>query len=170
VSAEHDRLARQAWRPLRGILESHFQATGASAQALGLSPVMGHFLRTLLALPTGPMTQLVDHLGVDAAWVTAVVDRLETRGDVVRVPSPVDRRVKLLEVTEGGRATWRKLQRIIATPPPQLKQLAREDLEALVRIGEQLSTIAEAEPVEPTPKSSGSGRRQRLRGAASGTR
>lgn len=104
-----------------------------------------------MELPTGAMTQLVDRLGVDPAWVTAVVDRLEARGDVVRVPSPVDRRVKLLEVTDGGRRTWRSLQRLLATPPGELKQLSREDLEALVRIGEHLAVIA-AQPSGSAPR------------------
>ena len=125
-----------------------------------MSPVMVHALRLLVELPTGAMSQLV-RLGVDPAWVTAVVDRLEARGDVVRVPSPVDRRVKLLEVTDGGRRTWRSLQRLIATPPGELRQLSREDLEALVRIGERLTAIA-AQSSPPSP------RKRRARARAGG--
>jgi len=151
MSVEHDRLARHAWVGLRGTLEAHVQATKEGIQDLGMSPVMVETLRLLMELPTGAMSQLVDRLGVDPGWVTAVVDRLEARGDVVRVPSPVDRRVKLLEVTDGGRRTWRSLQRLIATPPSQLRQLSRDDLETLVRIGERLATIA-AQPSAAAPR------------------
>jgi len=152
MSAEHERLARHAWKGLGAVLEAHFLATKAASQDLGMSPVMVHTLRLLMELPTGAMSQLVDRLGVDAAWVTAVVDRLEARGDVVRVASPVDRRVKLLEVTDGGRRTWRRLQRLFATPPGELKQLTREELEALVRIGDHLATIAARSSASASPK------------------
>jgi DNA-binding MarR family transcriptional regulator len=150
----NERLAGQAWRSLRGVLESHQRIAATSSEDLGLSPVMTQFLRALHALPTGPMTQLVDYLDVDPAWVTAVVDKLEARGDVVRVPSPVDRRVKMLELTGHGQATWRRVARILATPPPQLKELEPRDLEDLVRIAGRLSTIAHAAPVAPTRRPS----------------
>ena len=160
MNAEHERLARHAWMGLRGTLEAHVQAAKAGIRDLGMSPVMVETLRLLMELPTGAMSQLVDRLGVDPAWITTVVDRLEARGDVVRVPSPVDRRVKLLEVTDAGRRTWRRLQRLLATPPGQLKQLTREELEALVRIGEHLAIIA--------PRPSASAPRKRRGRAAAG--
>jgi len=159
MSVEHDRLARHAWMGLRGTLEAHVQATKEGIQDLGMSPVMVETLRLLMELPTGAMSQLVDRLGVDPGWDTAVVDRLEARGDVIRLLSPVDRRVKLLEVTDGGRRTWRRLQRLLATPPGQLKQLTRDELEALVRIGEHLAIIAPRSSASPP-------RRRRARPAA----
>jgi DNA-binding MarR family transcriptional regulator len=152
MSAEHERLARHAWIGLRGAFDTHVEATKAGIQDMGMSPVMVQTLKLLMELPTGAMSQLVDRLAVDPAWVTAVVDRLEARGDVVRVPSQVDRRVKLLEVTDSGRRTWRRLQRLLATPPNQLRQLSREELAALVRIGEHLATIAAHPPASARVK------------------
>jgi DNA-binding MarR family transcriptional regulator len=82
--------------------------------------------------------------------VTEIVDRLEARGDIVRRPSPVDRRVKLLEVTETGRQTHAALEALISTPPPELLDVPREDLLALVRIAERLATPpAQSAPAEP---------------------
>jgi len=143
-----DERARRAWRQLRGMAERHLDALRSTRAALdlGLSPVMAHFLRTLVDLPPGPMSQLVSHLHVDPAWVTDVVDRLETRGYVVRVASTVDRRVKIVEVTDAGRAAWRAAQELIATPPPELLQLPAEDLDALIRIGERIDALASARP------------------------
>lgn len=147
MTKEQDRLAREAWEALRVAFERHFEATASASQASGISPVMGYFLRALVSLPPGPMTQLADHLRVDAAWVTSVVDRLEARGDVVRVPSAIDRRVKILEVTDAGRATWRRLQRLVTTPPRGMDQLPTVDLLTLVRVGHHLSTVAGATPL-----------------------
>ena len=155
MSAEHERLARHAWIGLRGAFETHVQAAKMGLQDMGMSPVMVQTLKLLMDLPTGAMSQVVDRLGVDPAWVTAVVDRLEARGDVVRMPSPVDRRVKLLEVTDSGRRTWRRVQRLLATPPSELRQLTREELEALVRIGEHLTIIVAQQSASAPPKRRG---------------
>jgi DNA-binding MarR family transcriptional regulator len=52
-------------------------------------------------LPTGA---LADRLGLDPSNLTSVVDRLEARGLVTRRAHRDDRRVKVLTLTESGRA------------------------------------------------------------------
>jgi DNA-binding MarR family transcriptional regulator len=79
---------------------------------------------------------------VDPGWVTDIVDRLEARGQIVRQASLEDRRVKILEVTEAGRATVRNLEVLFGAPPPELLDAPREDLLALVRIAERLGGVA----------------------------
>ncbi|MCI4355267.1 MAG: MarR family transcriptional regulator, partial [Thermoplasmata archaeon] len=83
--------------------------------------------------------QLATRFGVDPGWVTDIVDRLEARGDIVRRPSSSDRRVKILEVTETGQETFRVMEALFATPPPELLDASREDLLALIRIAERLA-------------------------------
>jgi DNA-binding MarR family transcriptional regulator len=87
----------------------------------------------------------VNHLGVDAAWVTDVVDKLEARGDVVRRSSPEDRRVKIIDVTEAGRRTHRVIEGIMRTPPRALLQCSDADVRALARIAQRLSAAESAE-------------------------
>ena len=65
--------------------------------------------------------------------------RLEVRGQLVRRPSTEDRRVKILEVTETGRETFRSMEALFATPPQELLDVPREDLLALVRTAERLA-------------------------------
>jgi DNA-binding MarR family transcriptional regulator len=48
-------------------------------------------------------SRLGEGLGVDRSTVVAVIDRLESRGLVVRKPSPDDRRSYSLELSEEGR-------------------------------------------------------------------
>jgi DNA-binding MarR family transcriptional regulator len=55
-----------------------------------------------------PMTALTEHLHTRATNVTAIIDSLERRGFVRRMPNPEDRRSTLAVLTPRGRATLRK--------------------------------------------------------------
>lgn len=46
---------------------------------------------------------VADRLGVEAASMVAMIDRLESVGLVMRMPCPSDRRVKLVRLTASGR-------------------------------------------------------------------
>lgn len=143
-----DKTAQAAWRLMMRVGEKHMEEAGARLMDMGLSPVMGHFLDELARMEPGPMSQLVARMDVDPGWVTDIVDRLEERGDVVRRPSNDDRRVKILELTEKGRETWRKMDDAIATAPPELMELRDHELRLLLRIAERLARAAKLE-VEP---------------------
>jgi DNA-binding MarR family transcriptional regulator len=61
--------------------------------------------RTLQALSThGPqtVTALAEHLDVHASTMTRMCSRLVTRGLVVRLPSAVDRREVVIQLSSGG--------------------------------------------------------------------
>lgn len=122
--------------------EKHMEAAGARLMEMGLSPVMGHFLDELARIEPAPTSQLVARMGVDPGWVTDVIDRLEERGEVIRRPSSEDRRVKILELTEKGRETWRRMDDAIATAPPELTELGDRELRLLLRIAERLAAAA----------------------------
>lgn len=59
-----------------------------------------------LLLHKGPRT--INHIGekvsLASGSVTAAIDRLEKRGLLERIPSPTDRRAKLVKLTETGRS------------------------------------------------------------------
>ena len=78
--------------------------------------------------------------------MTDVIDRLEERGDVRRVPSTEDRRVKIIELTEHGRESWQKMDDALATAPPELVELHEHELRLLLRIAEKLARAAGIEP------------------------
>jgi DNA-binding MarR family transcriptional regulator len=115
------------------------EAMTREIEAMGLSKAMVRFLTAICESPPGPTNQLATRFGVDPAWVTEVVDRLEARGDIVRRASRKDRRVKLLEATDDGRRTFETLETLSSTPPHELLDVPREDLLALVRIAELLA-------------------------------
>jgi DNA-binding MarR family transcriptional regulator len=140
---DREELARRAWRLLMGAGQRHLETVTAGIEEMGLSRVMAQFLGAVCQSPPGPTNQLATRFGVDPGWVTDIVDRLEARGELVRRPSPDDRRVKILEVTETGQETFRHMEAMLATPPPELLDAPREDLLALVRIAERLAGAAQ---------------------------
>ncbi|MFE7776316.1 MarR family winged helix-turn-helix transcriptional regulator [Streptomyces sp. NPDC057445] len=74
----------------------------------GLTP---HQVKALLALDEAmPMRRVAELLGADPSNVTGIVDRLQTRGLVERLPDPADRRVKLIVTTDAGKAAAEDLR------------------------------------------------------------
>jgi MarR family transcriptional regulator for hemolysin len=54
---------------------------------------------------------LADLLGVEGPSVVAMLDRLEKAGLVLRAPCPLDRRVKLVHLTDAGRDLYAKVRK-----------------------------------------------------------
>ena len=55
-------------------------------------------------------TELANAVGVEAPTMVPMLDRLVRDGLVQRVPSPTDRRIKLVTLTDAGRALYDKLR------------------------------------------------------------
>ncbi|MFF3766334.1 MarR family winged helix-turn-helix transcriptional regulator [Streptomyces sp. NPDC001922] len=81
-------------------------------EPLGLTPAQSRLLRAVMHFAEPPrMADLAERLEVVPRAVTTLVDALEARGSVRRVPDPANRRVVRIEVTDAGRATLRQLRR-----------------------------------------------------------
>jgi DNA-binding MarR family transcriptional regulator len=105
-------------------------------------------LKVLLMLSMGgarSSQELTKGLGVGPATVTGLVDRLAAQGLVERREDPQDRRVRLVEPTESGRALVARLE---AAGTEHLRGLLGtlevEDLVALERIVGRLTEAATA--------------------------
>jgi DNA-binding MarR family transcriptional regulator len=59
-------------------------------------------------------TELAGLIGLDKTTMVVTVDDLERKGLAERVPSPTDRRARVIKVTEAGRQKVAEGQRIIA--------------------------------------------------------
>jgi DNA-binding MarR family transcriptional regulator len=68
----------------------------------GVTPVQYAALRWLGSSPGIDQRTLAGKVGLDTSTLGGVVDRLESRGLVIRQPSATDRRVKQLVLTENG--------------------------------------------------------------------
>jgi DNA-binding MarR family transcriptional regulator len=104
------------------------------AAQLRLSPTQCHVLHLIEPDRPTPMGQLAETLACDASNVTGLVDRLESRGLVSRRPSPGDRRVKVLVLTETGVRLRAALVERMTAPPPALGRLSLQEQRELVRI------------------------------------
>jgi len=99
-------MSRQNGETVADLMRKHSSAATRCAAAVARS--MGIETSELAALEhlqgAGPMTpgQLGRCLSMSPGAVTALVDRLESRGHVERLPNPRDRRSALLRITEGG--------------------------------------------------------------------
>ena len=103
-----------------------------------LSPVQCHVLHLIEPGRPMPMGRLAETLACDASNVTGLVDRLESRGLIVRRASADDRRVKVLALTPTGVRLRAQLHKRLASPPDPFHRLSEAEQRALVRILERL--------------------------------
>jgi DNA-binding MarR family transcriptional regulator len=73
-----------------------------TSRPLGLTPQQAHLLCVLLGGPLG-MTELSRILSIERSSLTSMVDRLERRDLVARIPNPADRRACHIELTTAGK-------------------------------------------------------------------
>jgi DNA-binding MarR family transcriptional regulator len=101
----------------------------ALAEEFDLSDSQAHALY-LLEHPRS-MGELAHLLSSDASNVTGIVDRLEGRGLIERRPSALDRRVKLLVLTEAGAELRARALGRFSEAPPGIAKLSAADQRAL---------------------------------------
>jgi DNA-binding MarR family transcriptional regulator len=131
-------LAAQAWKALYDFCRAEYERHLASAAELGLTP---GDLKALLWLAPGrpqPMRALAERWGSDASTVTWLVDRLEERGLVERRAHAVDRRVRVVALTEHGEQVRTGLLDQLYRPPAAFTELSRAELQALRTLAAKL--------------------------------
>jgi DNA-binding MarR family transcriptional regulator len=130
-------LARRAWRAMSDVVLDHDRKVAVS-DALGLSWTRTLALRRLAKEPL-TLRALAERLTADPPYVTLMVDDLEKRGLVQRLPHPEDRRAKLVQLTAAGRAAAARADAILDEPPAALRDVPAEDLASLLQVLERLS-------------------------------
>jgi MarR family transcriptional regulator for hemolysin len=112
----------RAWRQAH---ERQLKACGLTAAGWSAVAVLAEMARAGGEGAHPPsQTELAQQLGVDGATLVATIDRLAGAGLIERTPSRQDRRVKLVVLTQQGRAVEEKLRL-------QARQLRQEVLAQL---------------------------------------
>ncbi|MDX6655881.1 MAG: hypothetical protein QOH62_674 [Solirubrobacteraceae bacterium] len=123
--------AAEAWALMQRLLGPQRRRFMALASEYELSPPQLGALKAMDPDQPLAMSQLAGILGCDNSNVTGIVDRLEYRGLVERRPADHDRRVKLLALTDEGRALRESLAERLHAPPAELAALSAADQRAL---------------------------------------
>jgi MarR family transcriptional regulator, organic hydroperoxide resistance regulator len=133
-----DRNACRAWQLLMNFFFAQRAHLPSSRGEFDLSPIQCHVLHLIEPGRPLPMSRLADTLSCDASNVTGLVDRLESRGLVLRRSSPEDRRVKVLHLTPAGARLRTQLLRQMTGGSLPLSRLSLGQQRALLKILEAL--------------------------------
>jgi DNA-binding MarR family transcriptional regulator len=133
----------RAWELMYDVLKASKPYMESVAAAFELTPQQMAALKILGNERPMAMSELATALGCDASNVTAIVDKLESRGLVERRSADHDRRVKALVVTASGNELRDRIRERMQQPPPAIDNLSDADLEALCAIlGRALDSIS----------------------------
>ena len=133
-----DQDACRAWQLLMKFFFAQREHLPSSRGEFNLSPIQCHVLHLIEPGRPLPMSRLADTLSCDASNVTGLVDRLESRGLVLRRSSPRDRRVKVLHLTPAGARLRTQLLRQMTGGSRPLSRLSLGQQRALLKILEAL--------------------------------
>jgi DNA-binding MarR family transcriptional regulator len=112
-----------------------------------LTPVQYAAMQAVRNKPGIDQRTLARAIGLDTSTTGGVIDRLEARGLVARHPSPTDRRVRLLMLSDAGQAMLdaivpaivRAQDRMLEPLPPQERGEFMRMLRTLVAANNELS-------------------------------
>lgn len=133
-----------AWRSLCTLMfsrESHERVHDA-CEGVGLTPGL---MKALLSIQPGeprPMKELAGEWRCDASYVTSLVDGLEERGIVERQTHPVDRRAKVIALTDAGEKVRVELLARMHEPPPCFASLTTAEAGRLAELLAKLERAA----------------------------
>jgi MarR family transcriptional regulator, lower aerobic nicotinate degradation pathway regulator len=116
-------------------------------EAHGLTPVQYAAMQAVRNSPGFDQRTLAATIGFDTSTIGGVIDRLEARGLLTRSASPNDRRVRLLTLTDAGRALLeaaipsmlRAQERMLAPLPKKERAEFMRMLRVLVTTNNELS-------------------------------
>ncbi|HVB92487.1 MAG TPA: MarR family transcriptional regulator [Acidimicrobiales bacterium] len=126
-------LAEDAFERLRLIAFEGEQMERLAALGLRmrLSPGLIKTLMRLAKADGVSMGEMARGIGCDPSYITALVDDLDRRGLARRQPAPDDRRVKIVVLTEAGRALAAEMAAVLAVPPASFAALSPAELREL---------------------------------------
>ena len=148
-------MAEDAFERLRRIAfeGEHMERMAALGARMKLSPGV---IKTLVRLAKHDgisMGDMARGIGCDPSYITALVDDLDERGLARREPAPDDRRVKIIVLTDAGRALATEIDRVLSVPPVAFSALSQSELRQLrALLDKVLAASDEADPSRRAPR------------------
>jgi DNA-binding MarR family transcriptional regulator len=144
MTAAERRVLRAYLRALT--LAEPLQSELASRHGISLSDL--YAVRVLGRLGEAPVSRYGAELAVPRSTITNLVDRLERAGLVARSPSPTDRRVTLVRLSEAGRTIVGDTA--IVLDSELARRLFRLEPESQIALADLLErVVAPADEIEP---------------------
>ena len=109
----------------------HVERMAALGARLQISPGVIKTLMRLGKQDGVSMGDMARGIGVDPSYITALVDDLDARGLARREPAPYDRRVKIIVLTDAGRAVAQDIDQVLSVPPAAFSGLSQTELRQL---------------------------------------
>jgi DNA-binding MarR family transcriptional regulator len=128
VGSAEDAFARLRRVAFEGEYVERMAGLGARLQ---LSPGVIKTLVRLAGNDGVSMGEMARGIGCDPSYITALVDDLDARGLARREPSPDDRRVKIIVLTDAGRALATEIDEVLSVPPTAFAALTPTELRQL---------------------------------------
>jgi DNA-binding MarR family transcriptional regulator len=126
-------VAEDAFERLRRVAfeGEHAERMAGLGARLQLSPGVIKTLVRLAKHDGVSMGDMARGIGVDPSYITALVDDLDARGLARREPAPDDRRVKIIVLTDAGRALATEIDGVLSVPPSAFSGLSQSELRQL---------------------------------------
>jgi DNA-binding MarR family transcriptional regulator len=140
-------VAEDAFERLRRVAfeGEHVERMAALGARLQLSPGVIKTLMRLGKQDGVSMGDMARGIGVDPSYITALVDDLDARGLARREPAPYDRRVKIIVLTDAGRAVAADIDRVLSVPPAAFSGLSQAELRQLRALLGKVVEVQEAD-------------------------
>ena len=140
-------VAEDAFERLRRVAfeGEHVERMAALGAQLQLSPGVIKTLMRLGKQDGVSMGEMARGIGVDPSYITALVDDLDARGLARREPAPYDRRVKIIVLTDAGRAVATDIDEVLSVPPAAFSGLSRAELRQLRDLLDKVVEAQEAD-------------------------
>ena len=143
-------MAEEAFDRLRRVAfeGEHVERMAALGVRTKLSPGV---IKTLVRLSKADgvsmsMGDMARGIGVDPSYITALVDDLDQRGLARREPAPYDRRVKIIVLTDAGRALAAEIDAVVSVPPAAFGALSQSELRQLRDLLDKVLAATDAPP------------------------
>lgn len=133
---------------LQEAVRSTMRALGPqlSEPSFGLTGPQFYILHQLDQKGKCTVGELADSMAVKPSAITAMIDRLDKHGFVVRDRDEDDRRVVHIQLTEAGLETLAQVkQHRLGILQHYLSHLTSEELESMIRIFEKLAKVSPAD-------------------------
>ncbi len=143
-------MAEEAFERLRRIAfeGEHVERMAELGVRMKLSPGVIKTLMRLAKADGVSMGDMARGIGCDPSYNTALVDDLDERGLARRESAPYDRRVKIIVLTDAGRALAEEIDAIMSVPPAALAALSPQELRQLRDLLDKVLAAAGEAPIE----------------------